>query len=186
MKDRNGYVLVYAKEHHRAEKSGIVYEHILIAEQILGRKLKKEEVVHHIDLNRSNNTPNNLMIFATSGDHSAFHAGNKAYKIDGIWYTERTNKNKVCPFCGKEYKISEFDNYNKRKYCSVECARLAQGKILNNSKAGNYKIKEIQELLYENNGNFTQVGKILGISGNAVANRLKRKNMPYHSKDYKK
>lgn len=184
MKDRNGYVLVYLKDHHRAEKNGVVYEHILVAEQILGRDLKKDEVVHHIDGNRSNNNPKNLMIFATNGDHTSFHAGNKAYNINGVWYTERKRK-KVCPYCGKEYFLAKTDNYNRRKYCSVKCARAMQGKLLNNSKIGCYTIEELQALLYENNGNFTKVGKMLGISSNAIVNRLKRRNLPYHSENYK-
>lgn len=61
-------------EHHLATTNGMVYEHLLVAERMLGRPLRKEEVVHHKDRNRSNNDQNNLLVFASNADHSAFHA----------------------------------------------------------------------------------------------------------------
>lgn len=50
------------------------HEHRLVAEQILGRPLRKGEVVHHIDRNRRNNDPKNLMIFASQAEHVQWHA----------------------------------------------------------------------------------------------------------------
>ena len=47
--------------------------HIVIAENLKGRKLKKNEVVHHIDKNKLNNSPENLKIMSLS-DHSRLHA----------------------------------------------------------------------------------------------------------------
>ena len=38
------------------------YEHVLIAEEILGRRLKKGECVHHIDMDGTNNSHDNLLI----------------------------------------------------------------------------------------------------------------------------
>lgn len=55
----------------RIWKTGYVYnehgkrprpEHVVIAERVLGRPLKAKEHVHHIDLDRSNNTNSNLLI----------------------------------------------------------------------------------------------------------------------------
>jgi hypothetical protein len=48
--------------------------HRVVAEQKLGRKLKKNEVVHHIDGNRRNNDPHNLMVFSSNSDHIRHHA----------------------------------------------------------------------------------------------------------------
>jgi len=47
-------------------------EHVAIAEKILGRKMKKTEVVHHIDENPLNNDHSNLVIMYRS-DHTALH-----------------------------------------------------------------------------------------------------------------
>jgi hypothetical protein len=40
----------------------------------LGRYLTPEEVVHHIDGDKENNDPDNLMLFANNGEHTRFHA----------------------------------------------------------------------------------------------------------------
>jgi hypothetical protein len=50
-----------------------VYEHRLVMEKHLGRYLKPEEVVHHIDGNPGNNVLDNLMLFPNDGEHSAHH-----------------------------------------------------------------------------------------------------------------
>lgn len=49
------------------------HTHRIVAEQILGRPLKPGEVVHHIDRNKRNNNPDNLMVFASQADHAKWH-----------------------------------------------------------------------------------------------------------------
>ena len=48
--------------------------HRLIMEKHLGRKLAKEEIVHHIDGNKKNNNIKNLQLFGCNADHIKFHA----------------------------------------------------------------------------------------------------------------
>ena len=48
------------------------HEHRTVAEEKLGRKLKKGEVVHHIDGNKRNNHPDNLEVMMQS-DHAREH-----------------------------------------------------------------------------------------------------------------
>lgn len=55
--DKNGYVIVYVS------KQKYEYEHRLVMERILGRKLQDGEVVHHINHNRQDNRPENLELF---------------------------------------------------------------------------------------------------------------------------
>lgn len=47
-------------------------EHRVIMEQLIGRKLKADEVVHHIDGDRHNNSPNNLQLMK-KGEHTSLH-----------------------------------------------------------------------------------------------------------------
>ena len=61
--------MVRMPEHPRARQNGYVLEHILVAEKMLGRSLTDEEEVHHRDLNRANNAPPNLKIYATHLEH---------------------------------------------------------------------------------------------------------------------
>lgn len=49
------------------------HTHRIVAEEMLGRPLKPGEVVHHIDRNKRNNSPENLMVFASQAEHAAWH-----------------------------------------------------------------------------------------------------------------
>jgi hypothetical protein len=61
--DRNlGYVRVYAPMHREANSWGYVYEHRLIAEEMIGRSLNKDEVVHHKNGKRWDNRKENLEV----------------------------------------------------------------------------------------------------------------------------
>lgn len=69
----NGYRCAYAPDHSRCHPNGYVYEHILIAEKQLGRSLSGNEVVHHIDGNKLNNSPDNLTVLASQAEHIRLH-----------------------------------------------------------------------------------------------------------------
>lgn len=52
------------------------HAHRVVAERKLGRKLKPGEVVHHIDGNKLNYHPDNLMIFRSQAEHLQWHKEN--------------------------------------------------------------------------------------------------------------
>ena len=49
------------------------FVHRAVMEQVLGRKLRSDEIVHHIDGNKLNNDPSNLMI-VTREEHARIHS----------------------------------------------------------------------------------------------------------------
>lgn len=67
-----GYRLVRAPTHPRARANGYVLQHILVAEEMLGRPLTSTEEVHHRNRDRGDNRPENLQVFA---DHRAHWIG---------------------------------------------------------------------------------------------------------------
>lgn len=79
----NDYIYVYVPDHPFANKSGRIREHRLVAEQYLLTEscavlidgkwyLNPDYDVHHIDENKTNNDPTNLIILSRS-KHSKLH-----------------------------------------------------------------------------------------------------------------
>jgi uncharacterized protein (DUF1330 family) len=65
---KDGYRMIKKREHPNANARGYVYEHRLVMEQKLGRYLRKDEIVHHLDGNKMNNNIDNLVLMSQS-DH---------------------------------------------------------------------------------------------------------------------
>ncbi len=117
----NGYIEIMMPEHPNARSNGTVLEHRLVAERKLGRYLKKTEVVHHIDEDKTHNVEENLIIFRTNSDHSRFHKiGIMKDMGDGTHICPIPAKEIAkCVYCGK-YFIKTKDKKNN-KYCSIDC-----------------------------------------------------------------
>lgn len=70
-----------------------VQEHRFVAEKILGRKLLRSEIIHHIDGNKLNNYPENLLIVSRS-EHAKIHAGERKQRkkyfetLKKLWETQ--------------------------------------------------------------------------------------------------
>jgi len=58
----DGYVEIYFPSHPDATGHGTVLEHRLVAGKHLGRRLDKDEVVHHKDHNCAHNVWSNLVV----------------------------------------------------------------------------------------------------------------------------
>lgn len=70
--DGHGYVKIYKPDHPHCMNEKYVFEHRLIIENKIGRLLKHDEVVHHINENPSDNRISNLKLMSRN-EHSRFH-----------------------------------------------------------------------------------------------------------------
>ena len=191
----NGYIAIYMPEHPRAFNNGCVYEHVLVAEKMLGRSLNDKECVHHINRNRTDNRSDNLMVFATNEDHLAFHGGGEAVLTEnGNYITKRKRqlhylyvnrtaediKNdksdkgsirisqmELCPVCNKNFK------YIRSEMCQ-ECHHKLQAMNIPSKE-------ELEKLIYTES--FVAIGRKYGVSDSAVRKWCKKYELPYRRKD---
>lgn len=88
-----------------------------------------------------------------------------------ISYPICKSKQWVCKICGSPV-------YRGNDRC-VKCYRQEQ---INPNKPSK---EELQQILFQNNGNFSAVGRIFNLTDNAIRKWCKSYNLPYHSSDYK-
>lgn len=109
----NGYVLIrVGVVHHLADVRGYAYEHRIVAEQKIGRRLKKGEQVHHIDGDKQNNDPANLEVETSIAHHRLHHrTSGKELRMP-----DEANVTLLCS-CGCGSPIEKFDRWGRpRKY----------------------------------------------------------------------
>lgn len=81
---KGGYIELWIPNHPAANGHGCVPEHRVVVEKHIGRFLTDEEVVHHIDGDRSNNDISNLVLCANQSEHSKYHRkGGRYYEPPG-------------------------------------------------------------------------------------------------------
>lgn len=71
-KTPKGYIICYRPDHPYASKHGLVMEHRLVVEEMLGHYLSPEYDVHHINGVKDDNRPENLQVM-THAEHSKLH-----------------------------------------------------------------------------------------------------------------
>lgn len=110
----NGYVLIrVGTSHHLADVRGYAYEHRVVAEKKLGRRLLPGEIVHHKDENKQNNGPENLEVVTGNAEHLLLHR-----KRDDLRMPGEPNPLIKCE-CGCGEEIQRYDASGRpRKFVS--------------------------------------------------------------------
>lgn len=172
--DSHGYVMVYKPNHHRAKGNGYVAEHILKAEEMLGRELRELEEVHHEDEDRTNNSFDNLYVFATKEDHVRYHHNGVMVKENDYYISPDINsKEGTCSVCGARFTYKSYEQLGI--YCSKECTHVGQRNTDRPTK------EELLELIKSKS--MVQIGKDYGVSDNSVRKWCKSYGLPHRKKD---
>ena len=163
--NHNGYIEVYKPNHHRSRGNGYVFEHILIAEKTFNRKLTSEEIVHHINEIKTDNSPSNLEIL-TRGEHTTRHR-------KGI----RTGSYKKCETCGS-YFYRKPSHVKRARFCSNKCNGMS-------SDIGELNCKGITRdklinVLSENKGNTILAAKDLKVHRSSIYKNIKKYGVDKH------
>lgn len=69
---KDGYVAIYFPDHPKSNKDGYIMEHDLVMECFIGRWIKEDEIVHHINHKRNDNRIENLKLM-TFKEHARMH-----------------------------------------------------------------------------------------------------------------
>lgn len=77
--DRRGYVLQYVGN------GSYIREHRLVIEKEIDRKLRSDEIIHHLDANKQNNDRKNLLL-CNIQEHMRIHTWMRNNGITGIRY----------------------------------------------------------------------------------------------------
>ena len=153
-----------------------IYYHRYVAEQIVGRKLKETEVVHHKDRNRKNNNVDNLIVFKTEKDHGYHHSYEEVELIrneDGTYSFPVEQLIKKCPNCEKEFLS------HNTMFCCRKCVNQYQSK--NNSNRPSYE--ELENDL--RTMSYVAIGRKYNISDNGVRKWCKFYGLPTNLKEKK-
>lgn len=84
-----GYVLVYAHNHPKRIMNNYVFEHRLVVEKMIGRYLETHEKIHHINGDKTDNRPENLMCFTSQSVHKKFESDASSVKKSEIVFDGR-------------------------------------------------------------------------------------------------
>lgn len=70
----SGYILIKDYEHPNRNSHNDVLEHVYVMSKHLNRPINKNEIIHHIDGDRTNNILSNLYLYKNKSEHKLGHS----------------------------------------------------------------------------------------------------------------
>lgn len=148
--DKNGYL------RNSEDPTRCAWDHIRVAEQKLGRSLGKSEQVHHINGDKTDNRPDNIMVMRTNADHRCLHS-NFLYELfkteDGSYVAVK--RQIECKHCGRLFVPNDYRN----SFCSVACYKEDKTSAIPDKL-------ELERLVWEMPS--TKVAKIYNVSDRTI------------------
>lgn len=122
-KSGKGYILA-------VEKGNSVREHRLVAEKALGKPLPAGVVVHHIDEDRTNNSPSNLVICQNDTYHKLLHANMRIVAAGGAvgQHLLCNHCREVLPLDSFSRKASNIYRYGRYGWCKACDSKIKAAK----------------------------------------------------------
>lgn len=157
-----GYLYCYNPTHYTANKAGKVLEHVYVMSESIGRKLHKDECVHHIDRDKTNNLLSNLRLMSIAEHTLLHHVEDNGYELQVT----------TCSSCQVTFEHSKRDH---RVYCSRACA---------DKERETFTISREDLYLLVWSKPTTEVASLLGVSDVAVGKRCKKLNVPKPPRGY--
>jgi hypothetical protein len=161
--NENGYYRVYTGN------LKYEYEHKLIMGEHLGKKISREEKVHHIDLDKTNNSIENLYLFKNKSEHSSSH-----YSLERCGFSFFGSE---IWFDGKSYTL----DINKRliRNINVEIRDILQAKTYVNAKKG----REYGHYKFTNKESYKKFGSYnphIAIAERTIKRKMFRDEIVHH------
>lgn len=161
--NKQGYVEIWNPKNENSNKKGYVLEHRLVMSEYIGRPLRKDEIVHHIDRNKRNNNISNLELM-TNNEHSIQHE-----KEDKNRHKRKITTDCIYPNC-KNVTSSKLKLCNK--HYKLQWQRLKNGLIKslddfkeisrNHTVETKKKLSKIAKKQPRKNGRFTKYIEVIG------------------------
>lgn len=129
------YVLIRMPSHPAAKKNGYVYEHRLVMEQHLGRRLTPKEHVHHINGDKLDNRIENLELMTVAEHLMEHRPAFEAKRKEAAFVASRAFLKRVavaCAHCGAPLERTPSSFQPKRRvnaYCNRDCYRQSRAKM---------------------------------------------------------
>lgn len=112
---KGDYLYAYVPNHPNATKKGYVLEHRVVMENHIGRLLTDDEIIHHKDENKKNNSIDNLELL-TRSKHTALHS--KEPEVVEL----------ICSYCNSSFLRRANQRPSAKGYTQSFCSRSCNGK----------------------------------------------------------